>query len=138
MTSPAGTVALLDVLTVPNLRPALVSEEVAADCEDPTTFGTATCAGPLLSVRLTSDPGETLAPAAGFSLMTLPVATVALVASVIVPTFNPAAMRAEVAADWVWPATLGTATCAGPLLSDPPQLTRPNSSGKAIVSRVHR
>ena len=42
MTLPEGTVALLCIVTVPRVRPALVSAAVAAACVIPTTFGAAT------------------------------------------------------------------------------------------------
>ncbi len=42
MTLPAGTVALLCIVTIPSLSPAAVSADVAAACVRPTTFGAAT------------------------------------------------------------------------------------------------
>jgi hypothetical protein len=39
---------------------------VAAAWVCPTTFGTATCAGPSETTRFTADPGATLLPPTGF------------------------------------------------------------------------
>jgi hypothetical protein len=64
---------------------------------------------------LTAEPGLTLVPALGFSLITSPDATVALLAVLTVPSASPAATMADVAADWVSPTTLGTVTGAGPV-----------------------
>src|SRR5580693_2359970 len=46
ITLPAATVLLDCVVTVPTVRPAPVIAVVAAACVNPTTFGTANCAGP--------------------------------------------------------------------------------------------
>ena len=72
-------------------------------------------AGPLETTSATADPLATLVAAAGFSLMTLPAATVALACDVTVPTVNPAPVIAVLAAAWVSPTTFGTLTIAGPL-----------------------
>jgi hypothetical protein len=64
---------------------------------------------------LTAEPELTLVPAIGLSLMTLPDATVGLLAVVTVPTTSPAPVMAVVAAAWVSPTTLGTATGAAPV-----------------------
>jgi hypothetical protein len=122
ITLPEGTVALLDVVTVPSVRLAPVIEVVAAACVSPTTLGTDTCAGPLLTVRATAEPGATLVVAAGFSLITLPEATLALLAIVTAPTFRPTPVIDVVAVACVTPTTLGTATLAGLGLSELPQL----------------
>ena len=90
--------ALAAVLTVPTTRPAPVIALVAAACVRPTTFGTATGAGPLETTRFTGDPALTCVPAAGFSLITLPDGTVALAAVATVPTTRPAPVMALVAA----------------------------------------
>lgn len=107
---PDGTVALLVVDTVPSTRAAPVIAVVAAACVSPTTFGIATCGGPLLTVRFTADPEATIVAAAGLSIMTLPAGTVALLAIVTVPTTRPASVIEVVAAACAIPATLGTAT----------------------------
>src|SRR5271156_5933453 len=115
MTSPAATVALLAVVTVPSVRPEPVITVVAAACVSPTTLGTLT-AGPLLTVRFTAEPLATLVPAAGIWLMTSPAATVALLGVVKGPSGSPAPVIAVVAAACVSPPTFGTMT-AGPLLT---------------------
>src|SRR5437764_1221038 len=115
MTLPAATVLLDCIVTVPTVKRAAVKALVAADCVWPTTFGTAICAGPLETTRLTAEPLATLVPAVGLSLMTLPAATVLLDCIVTVPRVRPAPVMALVAADCVWPTTFGTAICAGPL-----------------------
>ncbi|HEX9140505.1 MAG TPA: hypothetical protein VF848_12000 [Steroidobacteraceae bacterium] len=117
MTSPAATVALLVIVTVPSVSPAPVIAAVAAAWVSPTTFGTLTDVGPVLTVRFTADPLATLVPAVGFWLMTSPAASVALLAIVTVPRFRPAPVIAVVAAAWVSPTTFGTLTDAGPLLT---------------------
>jgi hypothetical protein len=124
MTLPEATLALLAIVTVPTLKPALVIDVLADACVIPTTFGTATCAGPELTVKFTAEAGVTIAAGAGLWLTTLPEATVALLAIVTVPTVKPAPVIDEVAAVWVSPTTFGTATCGaglGPLSSEPPQ-----------------
>ena len=58
MTDPDGTVVLDEVVIVPTLRPALVIAVVAAAWVRPTTFGTATSAGPTDTVNVTALPGS--------------------------------------------------------------------------------
>src|SRR5437764_919309 len=115
MTLPAATVLLDCIVTAPTVRPAPVMALAAAACVWPTTFGTAICAGPLETTRLTGEPLATFVPAGGLSLMTLPEATVLLDCIVTAPTVRPAPVMALVAAACVWPTTFGTAICAGPL-----------------------
>ena len=110
ITLPAGTVALLACVTMPTARPAPVIAVVAAACVRLTTLGTLTGAGPVEMTRFTAEPGATLAPAPGFWLITLPAATVALLACVTVPTVRPAPVIAVVAAACVRLTTLGTVT----------------------------
>jgi hypothetical protein len=114
ITSPEGTVELDAVVTVPTVRPAPVIAVDAADCVSPTTLGTVTGAGPEDTVRFTAEPGATLAPALGLSLITLPAGTVELDTVVTVPTVRPAPVIAVVAADCESPTTLGTVAGAGP------------------------
>ena len=111
MTFPAATVLLAAVVTVPTTRPAPVIAVVAAACVRPTTFGTATCAGPVDTTRFTAEPALTCVPAAGVSLMTFPAATVLLAAVVTMLSTNPAAVMAVSAATCVRLTTLGTVTC---------------------------
>ena len=63
MTLPAGTVELLTVVTVPSTRPAPVIAVVAAAWVIPSTFGTATVAGPpnppLQALRTSSSTTDT-------------------------------------------------------------------------------
>jgi hypothetical protein len=72
-------------------------------------------AGPVEMTNATAEPSATLVAAAGVSLMTFPLVTVALDACVTVPTVKPALVRAVVAADCVSPTTFGTLTGGGPL-----------------------
>jgi hypothetical protein len=115
MTLPEATVLLDWVVTVPVVNPAAVSAALAAACVSPTTFGTLTGAGPLETTSVTADPVATLVAAAGFSLMTLPEATVLLDWVVTVPTVNPAPVMAVLATAWVSPTTFGTLTEVEPL-----------------------
>ena len=69
----------------------------------PTTLGIDTVAGPVETTRATDEPLAALVPAAGVSLMTFPLATVALDACVTVPTVRPAPVIAVLAAAWVSP-----------------------------------
>lgn len=117
MTLPEATVLLLAVVTVPTVRLAPVIAELAAAWVRPITFGTGTGAAPVLTVRLTAEPAATLVPAAGFELITLPNATVALLAIVTVPTVRPAPVIAVSAAAWVIPTTFGTLGCGGRVLT---------------------
>src|SRR6059058_4425286 len=111
MTLPAATVLLDCIVTAPTVRPAPVMALAAAACVWPTTFGTAICAGPLETTRLTGEPLATFVPAGGLSLMTLPEATVLLDCIVTAPLVRPALVMALAAAACVWPTTFGTATC---------------------------
>src|ERR1700719_2046033 len=115
ITFPAATVPLDCGGTVPTVSPAPGLALVAADCVNPTTLGTGTCAGPVDTTRFTAVPGFSSVPANGLSLITFPAATVPLDCGVTVPTVSPAAVIALVAAACVNPTTLGTATCAGPV-----------------------
>src|ERR1700739_3410823 len=110
ITLPTATVELDAVVTVPNVRPAEVIAVVAAACVLPTTFGTATCGGPLETTRLTEDPLLTCIPDVGLWLITVPEATVVLDAVVTVPNVRPAEVIAVVAAACVEPTTFGTDT----------------------------
>src|SRR5262245_13605535 len=65
ITRPAGTVVLDWFVTVPTTRFAPVIAVVAAVCVRPTTFGTATCGGPLETTRLTALPCVACVPAVG-------------------------------------------------------------------------
>ena len=65
ITLPEGTVELLAVLIVPTVNPAPVIALVAAACVRPTTFGTVTGAGPVLTVRFTAEPDAAVAPPSG-------------------------------------------------------------------------
>jgi hypothetical protein len=98
ITLPEATVLLDAVVIVPTTNPAPLIAVDAALCANPITFGTATAAGPVETTRFTEDPAFTEAPAAGFELITLPVATVLLDAEVTVPTTNPAPVIAVDAA----------------------------------------
>jgi hypothetical protein len=128
-TVPAATVELLCIVTIPTISPAPVMALFAAACVIPTTFGTAICAGPLLTVRFTAEPVATIEAATGLSLMTVPEATVELLCIVTVPTTRPAPVMALVAAVCVIPVKFGTATCdltveGAPLPPFPPQAVK--------------
>src|SRR4051812_9806639 len=114
ITDPDGTVVLDAVVTVPTTRPAPVIAVVALVCVRPTTFGTATCAGPDETTSATALPTFTCVAAVGFWLITDPAGTVALDVVVTAPTTRPASVIVVVAAACVRPTTFGTATCAGP------------------------
>src|SRR3954447_20223339 len=66
ITDPDATVPLDAVVTVPTVRPAVVIADVAATCVRPTTFGTATCAGPDETTSATALPTVTCVAAVGF------------------------------------------------------------------------
>ncbi len=76
ITLPEGTVALDCCETAPSANPAPVRLVVAAAWVRFTTFGTAT--GPVDTTSATCEPSETLVPADGFWLITLPATTVVL------------------------------------------------------------
>jgi hypothetical protein len=113
ITKPEATVELDWVVTVPTIKPPPVMAVPAAACVSPTTLGTDTGAGPLETTRLTEEPVLTDVVAAGFSLITLPEATVELDWVVTVPTVKPAPVMAVPAAACASPTTLGTVTVAG-------------------------
>jgi len=138
ITLPDATVELLAVVTVPTASPAAMMADVAAAWVSPTTLGTVTGAGPVETTRLTAEPELTLVPALGLSLITLPDATVELLAVVTVPTTSPAPVMAVVAAAWVSPTTLGTETCAVPVettrLTAEPELTLVPALGLSLIT----
>ena len=93
MTSPAGTVAWLAVVTMPTLRP--VTAFIAASAVAwglPTTSGTLTITGPNETTRSTVLPRMAMVRAVGFWLMTVPAANASLLAVVTLPTTKPALM----------------------------------------------
>ena len=141
ITSPDATVELLAVLTVPSGSPAAMMAVVAAAWVSPTTLGTVSTPAPpepAETTRLTAEPELTLLPAPGLSLITLPDATVELLAAVTVPTTSPAPVMAVVAAAWVSPTTLGTETCAEPVettrLTAEPELTLVPALGLSLIT----
>src|SRR5690349_8294760 len=71
ITVPAWTDVLAAVVTV-TVKPALVSDVVAAACVWPTTFGTATGGRPLETTKFIAVPTSTVRPSTGFWLMTIP------------------------------------------------------------------
>src|SRR5689334_4744720 len=90
MTMPAATVVLGWNVIAPTVRPAPVSDVVAAAWVRPTTLGTVTGGRPLETTRLTAEPTSTVAAAAGSWLMTTPTGTVLLLCCVITPATRPA------------------------------------------------
>ena len=112
MTLPAATVGLVVFVIVPTMSLAATMLVCASACACPTTLGTVTGGGPSETVRLTAEPGATLAPATGAWLMTLPAATVGLVVFVTVPTMSLAATMLVCASACALPTTLGTVTGA--------------------------
>src|SRR3954452_18506303 len=103
MTDPAEIVVLEAVVTVPTTRPAPVIEVVAAACVRPTTFGTATCAGPDETTSATALPVATCVAAAAFCPITEPDGTVVLEEVVIVATGNSRSLIEVAAAACVRP-----------------------------------
>src|SRR6185295_11344185 len=107
ITASAGTVALVEVVIVPTVRPAPVIVACAAVCIVPTTLGTVTSAGPSDTVNATAVFGGTAAPTLGLWLITCPPGA-AEFAVLIVPTVRPAPTIAVCAAVCVSPITAGT------------------------------
>src|SRR4051812_10201281 len=104
--SATSTVAPV-VLNGAVVRAPAPSEKTVASTAGPDT------AGPLDTTRATALPAATLAPAAGFSLITWPAGTVALLVLEIAPTVSPAPVIAVCAAVCASPTTFGTDTAAG-------------------------
>src|SRR3954452_19894426 len=98
ITEPAGTVVLEAVVTVPTTRFALVIAVVAAAWVRPTTFGTGTCGRPDETTSATALPIVSCVPEMGDWLITVPAATVVLVAVVVAPTVRFAPVIAVLAA----------------------------------------
>ena len=121
ITLPAATVLLAAVVTV-TVKPAPVSDAVAAACVCPTTFGTATAGGPLETTRATDDPTSTVVAAAGLWLMTMPEATVVLLANVIGAPTRPASLSAFSASPCVPMEPNGAPTTSGTMV--PSEITR--------------
>ena len=67
----------------PTVRPAPVSDVVAAACVKPTTFGTVTGGRPLDTTMFMAVPTSTVRPVAGSWLITVPAGTVVLDCCVI-------------------------------------------------------
>ncbi len=137
-TLPTAIVLLGALVNGPACRPADWMAEVAAACVWPMTFGTETVtAAPSETTRLTDDPELTAVPAVGLSLITLPAATVVLLAVVTMAT-KLTAWMAVVAAACVCPITCGTATFAGPLdttrFTDDPELTEVPAVGVSLIT----
>ena len=86
MTCPAG--AALFTLVMEDDRPALETANVAAACVCPTTDGTR---APSETVNVTVAPLSTKVPAGGAELITLPIATVVLLALTVAAT-RPASL----------------------------------------------
>jgi len=106
ITSPKGTVVLVDIPTVPVVRPADESAADAALCVSPKMLGTV---GPVDTTKLTEEPIAMLVvPDVGFWLITSPKGTVVLVAIPTVPVVRPADESADDAALCVSPKMLGT------------------------------
>src|SRR3954468_9319157 len=63
MTEPAGMVVLVAVVTAPTVRLTPVIAVVAAACVRPTTFGTATCGGPVDTTIAMAVPATAWTPA---------------------------------------------------------------------------
>jgi len=99
---------LLVTYLVLNDSPALVRSSSAALSCWPTTGGTGTRVGaPALTMRLTWLFFETLEPALGSVEMTSPLAVLLLVCDDVDPTERFSLCKVCVAADTVWPTTLG-------------------------------
>src|SRR5262245_7502053 len=109
ITVPAAA-ALFTLVMEPATTPAFVSAVVAAACVRPTTFGTS---APRDTVIVTVLPNGRSRPAAGFWLITLPIATVGLFASTDAAT-RSAFTIAVCAAAWVKPTTFGTTVVVEP------------------------
>jgi hypothetical protein len=92
--------------------------------------------GPLETTSATADPLATLVAAAGFSLMTLPEATVLLDWVVTVPVVNPAAVSAALAAACVSPTTFGTLTEVEPLEPLEPESLPPPQAVKISAAMI--
>ena len=109
---PDGTVEDDAVVTVPTTSPGPVMAVVAAVCVSPTTFGTATWAGPVDTTIFTAEPGKTRVPEVGLCDMTDPAGTVEDDAVVTVPTTSPGPVMAVDSrrlrvTDYVWHGYLG-------------------------------
>src|SRR5450830_1353579 len=83
----------------------------------PTTFGTTTDSGPLLIVRSTVAPTDSLAPGSGDCEDTFPCGAVALNSSVTSPTFRLALSINASALSRERPQQSGTVTSSAPLLT---------------------
>ena len=107
MTLPVATTLLAAVVTVPTTKLAPVIDVVATAClTDNIWHGCLRRAAGFNWVLTSRRSTFTLVPASGFSLITLPVATVLLAAVVTVPTTKPSVVAVVVAAcaltDYIW------------------------------------
>src|SRR4051812_8800739 len=128
MTDPATTVALFALVTAPFARPAPVIALCAAVRVWLRTFGTVTSAGPSETTSETALPGATLAPPAGFWLMTDPAAMTELFAFVTAPLVRPAPVIADCAVPCVWFTTFGTVIVVARVTFTVPTAVCPNAS----------
>src|SRR5687768_10591699 len=114
MTTPASTVSLNSLVTVPTARPAVSSAVTAFGSVSPTRPGTSTVGKPEEITSPTAVPGGTLEPTAGFERITRPLPIDVLASVLMAPTPSSAVASAAVASACVMPITPGTVTLAGP------------------------
>src|SRR5438105_229550 len=131
MTVPAANVVLAALVTV-TVKPAPVSDAVAAACVCPTTFGTATGGRPLDTTKFIAVPTSTVSPSAGFWLMTMPAGTVVLDCCVTTPTTIPAPRMRFCAVSLTATSPDGAPTMSGVIV--PSEITR--STGAFAVNVV--
>ena len=111
-----------EVVTVPTVKPAPVSDVVAAAWLRPTTFGTVTGGLPLETTRFIAVPTSTVRPSAGFWLITTPAGTVVLLCCVITPMVIPCSRMMLSAVCGVFTSPSGTPTSNGVIV--PSEITR--------------
>jgi hypothetical protein len=138
ITLPLATVVLVTCVGAGTVNLSAVSALVAATWVWPTTDGTVTITGPSETTKSTAEPCGTEVAAAGFWLITLPVATVALLTLLTWPAVSPAVVRALVAAVDVRPVMAGTATRTEPeestRLTAVPGLTAAPAAGLWLIT----
>ena len=102
---------------VPTTRPAASMAARASFWRSPTTAGTATGLGPVLTTRLTAEPSSTSLPAGGSVFTASPAGTLALLRASVAPTTRPAPLMAATASASGRPLTSGTTVSGGPELT---------------------
>ncbi len=136
---PLGTVFENSSLVV-TLKPAFSSRVVASDALNPATSGTATIAGPELTLSVTVEPSSALPPprSVGIGSCSTTWFRVAPLGTALIATSKPLPSRIWVAASTSCPITSGTETCDGRVSANATSAATPAASRARMIQRQRR